>query len=548
MMKIKVIIYLFAVLLITEACDNNLDLFPPDKISDDSFWKTPDDFRMAANSLYGILPFRSLDLNADLMRGEGENSVSTGNNLPPDNDGFWNSSFDRLRACNYLIQNAEANPGVDAKRYVGEARFFRAFVYYRLVSRYGDVPLITTTLDTESEELKSPRESREKVIDFCIQDLQSAIPNLPLRSEMTASELGRITKGAAQTLLAKIALFEATWSKYNGGEKVDERLQIAIDASNSVINSGEYALYNKHGDDSYRQLFWNPDADDVNLGEKPEKVLAIVYRKDFKTHGASYAIQDLSVTKKAVDLFLCTDGLPVDKSPLFQGYATYTSEYANRDNRMLQSIMKVGDEFWTNNGPMIIDAADNYINRNQTGYKIWKFNGEGEDRVQWSKEFNDIEVFRYPEVLLMFAEAKFEKDGSISDSDLDKTINVLRERGKIVPLTNEFVNSNGLSMLTEIRRERTVELMFEGRRLEDLKRWGIAVQEMTQSMKGIQWDNSDWSKVGFGIEAFTANGTDAEGFIIKDLAADRKFSEKHMLFPLPLQELQLTKWNQNPGW
>ncbi|MEN8249727.1 MAG: RagB/SusD family nutrient uptake outer membrane protein [Bacteroidota bacterium] len=547
-MKNLLPIFLFITLLFCNACDEQLDLFPPDQISDDSFWKTTEDYRLAANYFYSSLPYRERELDSDLMRREGVNSVSTGNNLPLDNDGFWNTTFDQLRANNYLIQRAEANPDVDAKRYVGEARFFRAFNYYRLVSNYGDVPLITKILDIESEELKGPRESREKVIDFCIQDLQLAISDLPLRSEMPAAELGRITKGAAQTLLAKIALFEATWSKYNGGSKVDERLQIAIDASNAVINSNEYALYDKHGDDCYRQLFWNPDADDETIGVKPEKILAIVYRKDLKMHGASNEAQSLSATKKAVDMYLCSDGLPIDKSLLFKGYGTYTSEFENRDHRLIQSVVKHGDVVWTNNGPANIDAEVNYFNRNSTGYRTWKFNGEGTDRAEWQKEYSDIEVFRYPEALLIYAEAKYEKEGSISDADLDRSINVLRARGKIAPLTNTLVNENELDMLTEIRRERTVELMFEGERLEDLKRWGIAVQEMTQAMKSIQWDNSDWKNVGVGIETITAHGTDTDGFIIKDLASDRNFSEKHILFPLPLQELQLTGWDQNPGW
>ncbi len=548
-MKINKIILLFAVLLLAGACEENLDLVPPDRLSDGSFWQSTEDFRLAANDFYSSLPYRERELDSDLMRGEGVNSISTGNNLPEDNDSFWNSTFEALRSNNYLIQQAEANPDVESKRYVAEARFFRAFNYFRLVKRYGDVPLITKALDTDSEELKSPRAPRSDVIDFCIDDLQTAIADLPLRSEMTASELGRITKGAARTLLAKIALFEATWSKYNGdGEKVNERLQIAVDASDAVINSDEYALYDKHGDDSYRQLFWNPDADDENLNVKPEKVLAIVYRKDLKTHGASWDSQSVSASKKAVDMYVCSDGLPIDKSPLFNGYGTYTSEFENRDNRLIKSIVQDGDVIWTNNGPNDIDAEVNYFTQNYTGYRVWKFVGEGELRKEWQKEYNDLEVFRYPEVLLTYAEAKYELDGGISDNDLNRTVNVLRERGNVAPLTNAFVNENGLDMLREIRRERTVELMFEGERLGDLKRWGIAVEEMTKPIKGIQWDNSQWKNVEVGLETITAHGTDENGFIIKDPQSERRFSERNLLFPLPLEELQLTGWDQNPGW
>jgi len=551
-MKNKIFIIIFFPLLFITACEDQLDLLPPDKISDATYWKDAEDFRMAANYLYNSLPFREYELDADLMRGESVNSISAGTNLPVENDAYWNSRWESLRSINYLIEKAEMNSTIDADRYKAEARFFRALNYYLLVSRYGDVPLITKALDNESDELNSPRESRDIVIDFCIQDLQLAIPDLPLRSEMDASDLGRITKGAAQTLLAKIALFEATWTKYNGGpgaSKVSDWLQIAINASDAVINSDEYALYDLHGDDSYRQLFWNEDADDVNPGVKSEKVLSIIYIENIKMNSASISARDiLSATKKAVDMYLCTDGLPIDKSPLFNGYGTYTSEFENRDHRLIQSVAQEGDIIYDNHGARTLNPEVNYFITNYTGYKIKKFLADGAERHLYNVEYNDIEVFRYPEVLLIYAEAKYENDGSISDADLDRTINVLRTRGNIAPLTNVLVNENGLDMLTEIRRERTVELMFEGERLEDLKRWGIAVQEMSQSFRGIQWDNSDWKDAGFGIETLTAHGTDAEGFIVKDPASDRYFSEKHILFPLPLQELQITGWENNPGW
>lgn len=532
------------------SCSDDLELFAPDKISDPTFWKTPEDFRLAANLFYTHLPnSRNLDLDSDLMRAISPNDVSAGENLPVESNGSWSSSYDKIRTTNNLLEQAASHPEVDASRYIAEAKFFRAYNYYSLVRLYGDVPLITKVLNTGSDELfNTPRSPRENVIDLCISDLQEAIPNLPLRNTMPATELGRVTKGVAQTLLAKIALFEGTWSKYNGGSKVTERLQIAVDASNAVINSNQFELYNAHGDDSYRQLFWNEDADDESIGIKPEKIFSTRFIEGINFHNSSTDAQGLSATKKAVDTYLCIDGLPIDKSPLFQGYGTYTSEFQNRDNRMLNSIVKDGDQIWTNNGILNIDAELNYAQQNYTGYRTWKFNGDGALRAA-NREISDIEIFRYAEVLLIFAEATFELNGSITDSDLDKSINLLRTRGKIASLTNNLVASNNLDMLTEIRRERTVELMFEGERLEDLKRWGIAVDEMQKPLLGMQWDNSDWNTApNMGLADFTSHGTNTEGFIIKDPQSTRNFSERNLLLPVPLKELLLTDWSQNPGW
>ena len=102
---------------------------------------------------------------------------------------------------------------------------------------------------------------------------------------------------------------------------------------------------------------------------------------------------------------------------------------------------------------------------------IRKFLDETLDAAQFIGEY-DFKEFRYAEVLLILAEALYEKNGQITDDQLDITINDLRNRANMPHLTNAFVSANGLNMLEEIRRERTVELAFEGYRRDDLRRWG----------------------------------------------------------------------------
>ncbi|MCU7548842.1 RagB/SusD family nutrient uptake outer membrane protein [Chitinophagaceae bacterium LB-8] len=180
---------------------------------------------------------------------------------------------------------------------------------------------------------------------------------------------------------------------------------------------------------------------------------------------------------------------------------------------------------------------------------IRKFLDETLDAAQFRGQY-DFKEIRYAEVLLILAEALYEKNGSISDEDFDKTINLLRSRVNMPRLTNAFVQTNGLNMLNEIRRERTVELAFEGFRREDLRRWKTAETVMPQALRGVKFVGTEYQqkypslKVGVDIQV------DNNGFIIAEPASARQFLPKHYLDPVPLQQIQLTKGavTQNNGW
>src|SRR2546423_14497442 len=127
------------------AC-NPLDLGPKDQISDASFWKTPDEFRLAANDFYFSLEGPNYtEVNSDIAFGSGAtvglSSVSNGSYLPPANSLLWDGSYAGVRATNYLLQKAvESGLGAQIDRWVGEARFFRAYYYWNLAKTYGGVP------------------------------------------------------------------------------------------------------------------------------------------------------------------------------------------------------------------------------------------------------------------------------------------------------------------------------------------------------------------------------------------------------------------------
>ena len=197
-------------------------------------------------------------------------------------------------------------------------------------------------------------------------------------------------------------------------------------------------------------------------------------------------------TKNLADLYLAKDGLPIDKSPLFKGYATFESEFENRDPRMAMTFIVPGSAIYADGG-IWAPTYPGFVGTNatQTGYMLRKFLDETLEATQFQGQY-DFKEFRYGEVLLILAEALFEQNGQISDADLDRTINVLRTRAGMPALTNAHVTTNNLDMLTEIRRERTVELAFEGFRRLDLRRWKIAETVLPQALRGVKFEGTEY--------------------------------------------------------
>ena len=291
----------------------------------------------------------------------------------------------------------------------------------------------------------------------------------------------------------------------------------------------------------------------LTKADQKEFILVRKFDSDINPSSSSSAHKYPSVTKKFADLFLCTDGLPIEKSPLFKGRQKTTDEYENRDLRMTNVLQKPFTQFWANQPPEynrdwnnpfeggnIFDI--NFGNTTRTGYYAVKF------RVEVASPFGvDYPVIRYAEVLLIYAEALYEKNGAITDDQLDISINKLRNRSGLPKLTNEFVSKNGLNMQTEIRRERTIELFLEGFRFDDLRRWKTAEYEMPLPLKGVKWidteysTNPQWSGINLPL--------DIDGCIIIEPSNKRKFEEKHYLLPLPTRQILLNpNLEQNPGW
>lgn len=574
MKKLKLhIIFGWAMAMALSSC---LDFDPKTQLADTNYWSTPDQYKLFATQFYGwTRDFRQLDGTAhsdgrsDIQTALVLDFYSNGTNTVPSSDKNYTDNYNRIRQANILLEKAEtyANPA-DIATYVGEAKFFRAYCFFDLVQLYGDVIIVKKPLDVSDPEMMQARNPREEVIDFIVQDLQEAAEVLPYFSEIPSSDEGRVSKEAAYAFLSRVALYEGTWQKFHEGngqntELSSRLLGIAANAADEVIKSGTFQLFQpaELGIWAYKYLFIleNEKSNPAGITKSANKEYVFTRRHDGVINPIGFNITQgrlgnaLYVTRKMANMYLQSNGLPVD--PDTWDYGTMASEFQNRDNRMQNTLMIPGRNYWSTGGGRIdwteseaeiANAAfKNFTPNTGTGYFPQKWCCE-RDGVATGKEGYDFPIIRYAEVLLNYAEAVFERDGKIDDSDLGRSLNLVRKRVNpdMPDLTNAFVSSNGLDMRTEIRRERTVELFDEGFRLDDLKRWKTAETEMPMNLTGVKWDGTEYETKWASA---ASKAKDAEGCILYE--SGRVWGEKNYLYPLPVDQLQLNpNLGQNPGW
>lgn len=577
-----------AALLVLAGCNKLVDLKPINEISDADYWKTADQYKLAANEFYTyLITFANVlydpapntstgsphaDIRSDLTASR--SVFSNGTNTLTASDANWDNGYARLRAINYLLAKDSAdidNPQRSERLlYVAEAKFFRAYVYFDLLQQFGGVPIVTRPLSTGSAELQAPRNSRDEVVDLIVKDLEDAIAVLPLESAIAATNKGRISKGAAQAFFGRVTLYEGTWQKFRSGNsaRYNGLFDKSIAASNAVITSTQYQLFAppELGDSAQKYMFILEDekSNPKGLGKSANKEYILANRYSYTLrqirNNVTHTLVGGGISKKFADMYLCQDGLPIAKSLLFQGYERTRSEYENRDNRMRFTMMIDSNYYWDNENPgartnWTGDAADIASSRGRhnagggTGYQNQKWGTER--RLNDNEEGYDWPVIRLAEVYLNYAEAVYERNEAISDADLDKSLNLVRNRvNKNMPkLNNGLVSTNGLDMRTEIRRERTIELFLEGFRVDDLKRWKTAETEMPMNILGVKWPGTPWEtkKRWTGTNGASPYALDGNGNLIFE--GGRKWAQKNYLLPIPTQQRLLNpNLDQNPDW
>lgn len=579
---------LFGILISLTACEKEfLDLERPDALSETAYYKTPDHFKAAANDLYkslwawgdaqGLLLDRGSDLNA-IPTGYGQGNIN-----PPNTDNVWTRSYENIRKSNVLLEKANEYSGAPEgiAQYVAAAKFFRAYHYFFMLQRFGGVPIVTSKLDVNSPELYSERNSRYEVLFHVKSDLEAAIAGLPNEASIASSDKGHISKEAAQSLLAKSLLFEATWEKYvgtttdgdgttngAGSEKptgypsVNEMLQQAAVLSKSVMDGGAFVLWDQNVKLKNLTMYYLFNLEDagsnpagLDKSTNKEFILYSKYDVVLRKGGTniSHASYYSSINQNFLDMFLCTDGLPIDKSTKFKGYKSNYEQWSDRDYRLYAyaggNEQKVELPVVT---PKLLDGGFPYWNRKFRSYNYPNYR-------QATQESSDFSIIRLAEVYLTYAEALYELNGAITDAQLNESLNKVRGRAGVAPLTNLLATTYSLNILEEIRRERTVELFQENTRFDDLKRWGMAEEVLNAPIFGPIIEGTDYennsalyipSKYQFGeaIKPYTGKGP--KRALVVDPSSNRSWTRKNYLSPIPVEEINLNKDKllQNPGY
>lgn len=537
----------------------SLDMEPETDLTDPEFWQSTTDLRGACNYLYIDLPGFSHDLRSEELVGPNQNSISSGNRTVPNTSSDWTDPYDKIGRCNNILTKGVMVPAdeTEKNRWLAEAHFFRAYHYFDLVKKYGDVPLILKVFNTTTDpDIMKGRDSRESVIQQCYQDLAFAAQWLPdIDKTNNDTDWGRVSRSAALAMIVRIGLYEGTYIKYHGLTEGDanEHLRRAVNAADTIINiEKKHDLY-----PDFLKLFYF----DGEGRQNRENVFVKIYGPDASgiVHNNSRGLENAAaVSRQMLDNFLYADGLPREKSSLrISPEVKYSDIVENRDPRLKLTIYSIGEEAYK--GPYTP-----FKNDDQThgyGYPIKK----GFMRDQWatgSKETVDKMIIRYAEVLLSYAEALYELNGNITDEQLDATVNKVRERvGFNVRLTNSFVQQNGLNMLQEIRRERMVEFIDENLHYDDIMRWKTAEEVLPKAMVGLLFNPEETTR----SESELGNRfTDANGYYngvevypgqpylyVIEEASSRHFDpERDYLYPIPTYEISTSKGavTQNPKW
>ena len=554
-MKYLIQSILVAVTLLTVSCNDYLDRFPKDSFSEPTFFKTENDLIYYANQFYGSLPVQRMDNdnNSDNMVPQNINTFLAGTYTVPGSGGGWASGdWANIRSCNYFLEHYSRAETSFKERYAGEVRFFRALFYWYKVVNFGDVPLLLKALDDNSEELYGPREKREKVMDeVVLEDLKFAVANLPEKNQAAA---GRLHKDAARALMSRICLWEGTYRKYRNIEGADTYLDACVKASEELMDAG-YDIYSTgNTDEDYRNLFIQKD-----LRSNPEAIFYRAYITDKNTHNYTRQASEnnTGMSKDFVDSYLfLDDGKTIGLTSHPYDDSTPAKECEGRDPRYTQTIATPG--FIMTLPDLAVNLPAIGTSRTSTGY--WNIKGRSSDLAQFNADKSDLDlfIFRYAEVLLNYAEAKYELTGSLTIAELDKSINLIRDRVGMPHLTtNPDADPNAVNygytvapLLYEIRRERRIELVGEGFRFNDIIRWKAGkLIEGVKTIRGMKLTDELRSQYA-DPSSLNNIAVDDDYYIIvyPSIATTRKWNDKSYLYPLPTDEKDRCHYEQNPGW
>ena len=578
MEKFKIIVLLILLIGMGACDDKTLNLNSLTEPVDETFYTSEEELELALTGAYTSLRYLAdysvpqvvvMDNAASdigVSRNGGHGLVELGAGIQSSSTAGYKSMYtffySGIARANLLLQNmARAKELITEKRYneiKGQALFLRAYNYLFLTEMFGDVPYLDYVINSPSDALL-PREKKSIIVDKILTDLQIASEYLPFT--WSGKDLGRITKGAALGLRARIAL-------YNG------RYAEAALSAKAIIDNESAFGYKLHSD--YKELFQSVES-------SPEIMLTLPFKYGYSTSQFTVAQGDRNVgsfsvmypTQSMVDSYEAVDGKPIDESAVYDPH----HPFENRDPRLKASIITPQSK-WA--GVIYESHPDSFVFRYENGKlggtnkncrtKNWpaafcgylwkKYTIEKDQILQQQWDEYDFALMRYAEILLIYAEAKIELNQI--DASVLIAINRIRARAYGVDISAigsypAISTTNQSELRKVIRRERKVELANEGFRLFDIRRWRIAEKVMPVTIygrilnpataNGVPQIDDDCFVSYSGIEAQYDKNIDS-----RFTNAFRIFNKsRDYLCPIPQQEIDTYKGlggtlEQNPGY
>lgn len=560
-----------SVAITSVSCEDYLTDDPADKFTTENFWQTEDNVKTFSwlnyDTFYGYGNGVTIGLSFFYYHGSDNRiddnlSAFSFNQMPitatTTNVYSWNEYYTLIRRSNLMLKEVPNINMPQAKKdhYIGVAKFFRAYTYYRLVQKFGNVPYTDQYLTQNDPLVYSPALERGVIIDKVIADLEEAAQLLLAVDDKNVT----INKYTAYAVLSNVALYEGTYRKYHLGQDGSAYFNKAKTAALGVMNNSAYKL----------NADWKSLYNSVELAGNSEVILAKRYLSNVLMHSlqnyTNTSTIQYGLTKWAAESYLTKNGLPIQQAgnSEYAGDATIATTFTNRDPRFAKTINPTsfgykGKSF----GTTALTSMSGYV------FELYNNPGtSGPDVTTGGRNFTDAPLFTLSEVYLNYAEASAEL-GSASNTDLDISINKVRTRAGIATLTTDgnkaFANGIEINdprrtatleqisgvvspLIWEIRRERQIEFMsWTTLRQMDIYRW----------KKGDYLDTSKNPDVNLGARIGTPVGTqvqvDGQGYLKIYPTNTRNFEPKHYLLNIPTNDIDLYKaqgveLKQNPGW
>lgn len=388
------------------------------------------------------------------------------------------------------------------------------------------MPLTTLTVDEANTISQTPQ---AEVYAQAEKDLLDAIPVLELSHK--AEDFGRHTKGSARVILSRIYLAQNKFAE-------------AASVLNDIITSKKYELDRRNGDDSYEKLF------QIGGEYSPETIFCVLGLKDLYTNTRYQYLypeacyggwHQFAPYNELVRAYFCTDGKDIHES------AVYVDDdpFINRDLRLYASFFlpPLGTYPGTKYNDIVYDCfkgantADSYNRYTLFNGYCPKKGCDPQVTNNLASSYTYTPLMRYAEVLLSYLEAVNESNpGAVDQTLLDLTINDIRDRVNLAPILFSEVSSQDL-VREAVRKERRVELAFEGFRYFDVLRWGTAIDELNHTFTGVKLSDDPTAR-NYRGSGSTASPVDENMYYQFE---KRTWSPHNRYFPIPQNEMNINK-------